>query len=102
MVKHISDRVCVMYLGKIVEIGNSEDIYVSPKHPYTKALLSSIPSIDDGREEEILEGDVPNPLNPPSGCRFRTRCKLCTEICEREEPRPKILDNDHIVYCHMI
>ena len=65
MVKHISDRVCVMYLGKVVEIGSSEDIYENPKHPYTKALLSSIPKIDDDTEEEILEGDVPSPLNPP-------------------------------------
>lgn len=102
MVRHISDRVCVMYLGKIVEIGNSEDIYRTPKHPYTKALLSSIPSIDDEIEEEILEEDVPNPLNPPSGCRFRTRCKLCTEICEKEEPKAKTYEDGHIVYCHNI
>lgn len=102
MVRHISDRVCVMYLGKIVEIGNSEDIYSNPKHPYTKALLSSIPSLDDNREEEILEGDVPNPLNPPSGCRFRTRCKFCTKICEKEEPSAKTYDDGHVVYCHNI
>jgi len=102
MVRHISDRVCVMYLGKIVEIGNSEDIYINPKHPYTKALLSSIPSIDNERIEEILEGDVPNPLNHPSGCRFRTRCKLCKEICTKEEPKGKIYENNHIVYCHLM
>ncbi|WP_419725359.1 ABC transporter ATP-binding protein [Terrisporobacter petrolearius] len=102
MVRHISDRVCVMYLGKVVEIGNSEDIYTNPKHPYTKALLSSIPSIDNERIEEILEGDVPNPLNPPSGCRFRTRCKLCKEICTKEEPKGKLYENNHIVYCHLM
>lgn len=102
MVRHISDRVCVMYLGKIVEIGNSEDIYIKPKHPYTKALLSSIPSIDNERMEQILEGDVPNPINPPSGCRFRTRCKLCKEICIKEEPRAKLYEDNHIVYCHLI
>lgn len=102
MVRHISDRVCVMYLGKIVEIGNTEEIYANPKHPYTNALLSSIPSIGYEREEEILEGDVPNPLNPPSGCRFRTRCKFCKEICKKEEPEAKIFGEDHIVYCHMV
>lgn len=102
MVRHISDRVCVMYLGKIVEIGNSEDIYINPKHPYTKALLSSIPSIDNERMEEILEGDVPNPINPPSGCSFRTRCKLCEEICTKEEPKAKIYENNQIVYCHLM
>lgn len=102
MVRHISDRVCVMYLGKVVEIGNTEDIYENPKHPYTKALLSSIPSIYDNKEEEILEGDVPNPLNPPSGCRFRTRCKFCKEICEKEEPKAKVFGENQIVYCHMV
>lgn len=102
MVRHISDRVCVMYLGKVVEIGNSEDIYRSPKHPYTKALLSSIPSIDNDVEGEVLEGDVPSPLNPPSGCRFRTRCKFCEEICEKEEPAAKVFEDSHTVYCHMV
>lgn len=100
MVRHISDRVCVMYLGKIVEIGNSEDIYNNPKHPYTKDLLSSIPVIGKGIQREVLDGDVPSPLNPPSGCRFRTRCKYKTLICEQKEPDIiKVVDN-HFVSCH--
>ena len=102
MVKHISHRVCVMYLGKVVEIGSSEDIYENPKHPYTKALLSSIPKIDDYTEEEILEGDVPSPLNPPSGCRFRTRCKYAKEICSKENPPRVDFGNEHFAYCHVI
>ena len=102
MVKHISHRVCVMYLGKVVEIGSSEDIYENPKHPYTKALLSSIPKIDDDTEEEILEGDVPSPLNPPSGCRFRTRCKYAKEICSKENPPRVDFGNKHFAYCHVI
>ena len=102
MVKHISHRVCVMYLGKVVEIGSSEDIYENPKHPYTKALLSSIPKIDDDTEEEILEGDVPSPLNPPSGCRFRTRCKYAKEICSKENPPRVDFGNEHYAYCHVI
>lgn len=102
MVKHISHRVCVMYLGKVVEIGSSEDIYENPKHPYTKALLSSIPKIDDDTEEEILEGDVPSPLNPPSGCRFRTRCKYAKEICSKENPPRVDFGNEHYAYCHII
>jgi oligopeptide transport system ATP-binding protein len=102
MVRHISDRVCVMYLGKIVEIGSSEDIYENPKHPYTKALLSSIPTIDKIVDEEILEGDVPSPLNPPSGCRFRTRCRYAEEICSKQEPPKVDFGDEHLVYCHMV
>ncbi|WP_250673727.1 dipeptide ABC transporter ATP-binding protein [Paraclostridium ghonii] len=100
MVRHISDRVCVMYLGKIVEIGNSEDIYNNPKHPYTKDLLSSIPVIGKGIQREVLDGDVPSPLNPPSGCRFRTRCKYKTSICEQKEPDIIKVGDNHFVSCH--
>nr|WP_312214101.1 dipeptide ABC transporter ATP-binding protein [Clostridioides sp.] len=100
MVRHISDRVCVMYLGKIVEIGSSDDIYQNPKHPYTQALLSSIQTIDKTSEEEILEGDLPSPLNPPSGCRFRTRCKYAREKCKIEEPKERSFGKEHLVYCH--
>lgn len=102
MVRYISDRVCVMYLGSIVEIGNSSDIYENPRHPYTKALLSSIPSIYSSVKEEILEGDVPSPINPPSGCKFRTRCKYAEKICEEQAPKAKDLGDNHLVYCHMV
>lgn len=102
MVRYISDRVCVMYLGSIVEIGNSSEIYENPRHPYTKALLSSIPSIYSSVKEEILEGDVPSPINPPSGCKFRTRCKYAEKICEEQAPKAKDLGDNHLVYCHMV
>ncbi|WP_195946689.1 ABC transporter ATP-binding protein [Paraclostridium bifermentans] len=102
MVKHISDRVGVMYLGKIVEIGSSEDIYNNPRHPYTKALLSSIPIIGEKTKNEVLDGDVPSPINPPSGCRFRTRCKYKTWICEQKEPIMIKTDGEHFVACHNI
>ncbi|EQK43343.1 oligopeptide/dipeptide ABC transporter, ATP-binding, C-terminal domain protein [[Clostridium] bifermentans ATCC 638] len=102
MVKHISDRVGVMYLGKIVEIGSSEDIYNNPRHPYTKALLSSIPIIGEKTKSEVLDGDVPSPINPPSGCRFRTRCKYKTLICEQKEPIMIKTDGEHFVACHNI
>lgn len=102
MVRYISDRVCVMYLGSIVEIGNSSEIYENPRHPYTKALLSSIPSIYSSVKEEILEGDVPSPINPPSGCKFRTRCKYAEKICKEQAPEAKDLGDNHLVYCHMV
>ena len=87
VVHYISDRIGVMYLGKIVEIGNVEEVYQDPKHPYTKALLSSIPDLDAGpKEHEIIEGDVPSAVDPGPGCAFASRCKYATERCRKETP----------------
>jgi oligopeptide/dipeptide ABC transporter ATP-binding protein len=88
VVQHISDRIGVMYLGKLVELAPSDDIFASPLHPYTQALFGAIPlpDVDNLQELTILEGNVPSPINPPSGCRFHTRCPLAIEICKKEEP----------------
>ena len=104
MVRHISDRIGVMYLGNIVEIADSEDLYTNPAHPYTQALLSSMPEPDPtniGKERIILEGEVPSPLNSPSGCKFRTRCKFATEKCAQEVPKMVEIAKGHQVACHL-
>ncbi|MCM3729266.1 dipeptide ABC transporter ATP-binding protein [Neobacillus cucumis] len=104
VVKHISDRVGVMYLGKLVEIAKTEDLFNRPKHPYTKALLSARPMIHDKDQMEriVLEGELPTPLNPPSGCRFHTRCPFKTERCVVEEPNIKDIGDGHQLACHLI
>ncbi len=105
VVKYISDRVAVMYLGRIIELATSKDIYAQPMHPYTKALLSSVPVPDPTRKAkpEVLEGEVPSPSKPPSGCPFHTRCKYVTDRCKNELPRlTKVKNNDrHQVACHL-
>ncbi|CAM00188.1 oligopeptide transport system ATP-binding protein [Saccharopolyspora erythraea NRRL 2338] len=104
VVRHLSDRVAVMYLGKVVEIGTDEQIYEHPQHPYTQALLSSVPVPDPtlrGRREVIrLTGDVPSPANPPSGCRFRTRCWKAQEICAEKQPELTVRMGEHPSACH--
>ncbi|MCB1320266.1 MAG: ABC transporter ATP-binding protein, partial [Leptospiraceae bacterium] len=87
LVRHISDRVHVMYLGKIVESGRAEDLFNAPRHPYTRALLDSIPTLDRNRRPGLLAGEVPSPVNMPSGCAFHTRCPLARDRCRSETPQ---------------
>lgn len=106
VVQYVSDRVLVMYLGKVVELGPVDDVYRRPQHPYTQALLKSRPSMDPDRrlERSPLAGDPPNPINPPSGCRFRTRCVFAESVCERTEPilTEQNMGSGHSVACHMM
>jgi oligopeptide/dipeptide ABC transporter ATP-binding protein len=107
VVEYISDRIAVMYLGKIVELAPTKSLYVHQFHPYTQALLSAIPVVDvkSQRKRIVLEGDVPSPVNPPSGCAFHPRCRFCTEICKHETPQLKGYEVDgqiHYVACHLM
>ncbi|TXR63031.1 ABC transporter ATP-binding protein [Bacillus sp. AR18-7] len=104
VVRHISDRIIVMYLGTIVEIADKHSLFNNPQHPYTKALLSAIPTISAGTKKERIElkGDLPSPLNPPTGCRFHTRCPYAIEKCATQQPSFQSISKDHKVACHII
>jgi len=106
VVRHISDRVAVMYLGKLVEITNSDELYDNPLHPYTQALLSAVPIpdpvVDRERKRILLTGDVPSPVNPPSGCNFHPRCHMAIDICKEQQPEWRDIGGDHWVSCHRV
>ena len=103
VVEHISDRVGVMYLGNFVEVGDKRKLYSNPLHPYTQALLSAVPVPDPTAKKDriILEGSIPSALNPPSGCKFHTRCPRCMDICKKKAPERYQVSDDHYVYCHL-
>ena len=103
VVAHISDTVGVMYLGNLVEYGDTEDIFKNPLHPYTKALFSAIPIPDPNAKMEriVLEGSIPSPAKPPEGCNFHTRCANCMEICKHKAPEQKEIEPGHFVVCHL-
>jgi len=103
VVEHISDRVAVMYLGRIVELATDKELYQNPLHPYSQALLSAVPIPDPEirRKKILLQGDVPSPMNPPSGCSFHTRCPECKEVCSQQEPTLQDVGDGHWIACHL-
>ena len=103
MVRHIADRVAVMYLGKVIELADRDALYDEPLHPYTKALLSAVPTVEETqRERIILQGDVPSPANPPKGCNFCTRCPVAEARCRQEEPEWREVAPGRFAACHLL
>ncbi|MEO5888489.1 MAG: oligopeptide/dipeptide ABC transporter ATP-binding protein, partial [Anaerolineales bacterium] len=104
VVQHISDRIGIMYLGKLVELGDAQDVFDEPLHPYTQALFGAIPMpiVDNKRELKVLEGNVPSPVDPPSGCRFHTRCPLVQDVCRETEPALRPVRSGRQVACHFV
>ncbi|MGB2409699.1 MAG: oligopeptide/dipeptide ABC transporter ATP-binding protein, partial [Paracoccaceae bacterium] len=104
VVKHISDRVMVLYLGNMVEFAGSDDFYGRPLHPYAQALIASVPvpdpTVPKRPQDALIAGELPSPINPPSGCVFRTRCRHATDICAEQKPIPDTANEDHLVACH--
>jgi oligopeptide/dipeptide ABC transporter ATP-binding protein len=101
VVRHIADRVAVMYLGQIIEVAARDDFFTGPAHPYGEALLSSVPALHRSRERIVLSGELPDPANPPSGCRFRTRCRYAIDRCRHEEPQLREIADGRTVRCHL-
>tara|TARA_Y100000994_G_scaffold238874_1_gene231886 strand:+ start:40 stop:570 length:531 start_codon:yes stop_codon:yes gene_type:complete len=105
-IRHVSDRIAVMYLGRIVELADAQTIVDRPQHPYTQALLSAVPIPDPTREQSrqrtVLSGEMPSPINPPSGCPFHTRCPFSEDRCRTEVPRMRTIDTGHQVACHLV
>jgi oligopeptide transport system ATP-binding protein len=104
VVRHISHRILVLYLGRMMELAGRDALYASPRHPYTRALISAVPipdpRLERGKERIVLKGDLPSPLDPPSGCVFRTRCPLAIDLCARQVPAFESIGRDHSVACH--
>jgi oligopeptide/dipeptide ABC transporter ATP-binding protein len=102
VVEHLSDRIGILYLGKLVEIWPTTEVFKQPRHPYTQALLASIPSLEPTEEAPPLSGMVPSPIQPPSGCRFHTRCPLAQPICSQQEPILREIQPNQMAACHLV